>query len=357
MAVPGVALLLLALGAGPADTLSFATPATRALMERAMARHRAQESAVTDYRAQARFRVSFALGRRAWSRPPTMAVEEIDATVHWQAPNDMRVDLLGRRARARHDDMDLRTFFDRPWFFPRQVGDSVRLFGGDFPERAAVHPLAAAGPAHYRYAITDSQRVRLPDGGAIRLQRVEVRPRTVAPALVAGYLWLDQDSGEVVRFTFRFVGEELWETPDGDTPRDSADARKANQFVNRILEIEADLEYGLQEGRYWMPYRQAVSGRGRIWSFIEVHPPVLPAFMPYAPYPVVLVELEEAVGLRLVGNVVHQRGAGIDSVNLSELEIGRPVTALIDQLYAQVEKTGGRRWDTSSLIHNLRLAD
>jgi 3-hydroxyisobutyrate dehydrogenase len=34
-----------------------------------------------------------------------------------------------------------------------------------------------------------------------------------------------------------------------------------------------------------------------------------------------------------------------------------PVTALIDQLYAQVEKAGGKRWDTSSLIHNLRLVD
>jgi 3-hydroxyisobutyrate dehydrogenase len=34
-----------------------------------------------------------------------------------------------------------------------------------------------------------------------------------------------------------------------------------------------------------------------------------------------------------------------------------PVTALIDQLYSQVEKAGGKRWDTSSLIHNLRLVD
>jgi 3-hydroxyisobutyrate dehydrogenase-like beta-hydroxyacid dehydrogenase len=30
-----------------------------------------------------------------------------------------------------------------------------------------------------------------------------------------------------------------------------------------------------------------------------------------------------------------------------------PVTALIDQLYAQVVARGGRRWDTSSLIHLL----
>ena len=31
-----------------------------------------------------------------------------------------------------------------------------------------------------------------------------------------------------------------------------------------------------------------------------------------------------------------------------------PVTALVDQFYAQVEQRGGRRWDTSSLVHLLR---
>jgi 3-hydroxyisobutyrate dehydrogenase len=34
-----------------------------------------------------------------------------------------------------------------------------------------------------------------------------------------------------------------------------------------------------------------------------------------------------------------------------------PVTALIDQYYHQIMKAGGSRWDTSSLIHNLRLLD
>ena len=31
-----------------------------------------------------------------------------------------------------------------------------------------------------------------------------------------------------------------------------------------------------------------------------------------------------------------------------------PVTALVDQFYAEVQKMGGRRWDTSSLIARLR---
>jgi 3-hydroxyisobutyrate dehydrogenase-like beta-hydroxyacid dehydrogenase len=30
-----------------------------------------------------------------------------------------------------------------------------------------------------------------------------------------------------------------------------------------------------------------------------------------------------------------------------------PVTALVDQFYAQVQQRGGKRWDTSSLIHLL----
>jgi 3-hydroxyisobutyrate dehydrogenase len=31
-----------------------------------------------------------------------------------------------------------------------------------------------------------------------------------------------------------------------------------------------------------------------------------------------------------------------------------PATALVDQLYALVQQAGGGRWDTSSLLHNLR---
>jgi len=31
-----------------------------------------------------------------------------------------------------------------------------------------------------------------------------------------------------------------------------------------------------------------------------------------------------------------------------------PVTALVDQFYADVQSMGGKRWDTSSLIQRLR---
>jgi acetyl-CoA acetyltransferase/uncharacterized OB-fold protein len=47
-----------------------------------------------------------------------------------------------------------------------------------------------------------------------------------------------------------------------------------------------------------------VSGRGAIYSWIVVHPPVMPAFRDRVPLPVVLVELEEDAQLRMVGNLL-----------------------------------------------------
>ncbi|MFN2614752.1 MAG: Zn-ribbon domain-containing OB-fold protein [Actinomycetota bacterium] len=44
------------------------------------------------------------------------------------------------------------------------------------------------------------------------------------------------------------------------------------------------------------------SGRGRVWSWIVCHPPVLPAFEDKVPYNVVVVELEE--GVRMIGNLL-----------------------------------------------------
>ena len=46
-----------------------------------------------------------------------------------------------------------------------------------------------------------------------------------------------------------------------------------------------------------------VSGRGTVFSFVVVHPPVLPAFSERVPFAVALVELVEDPQLRIVGNL------------------------------------------------------
>jgi hypothetical protein len=250
----------------PPDTSSsFSTPAVQRLVERAMARRRAGDAAVTDYQATIRYRLSVGVGRGRWSLIPASAVEEQVARVQWQQPNDLRVDVVGRRFRARDHRLELSSVWDRPWFVPRGVDDSVRVFSNDFPATGALHPLARAGPAWYRYAATGALSVTPGRGGALRLVRIEVTPRRAGPALIAGQMWIDSASAAVVRLTFRYVGTGLWVRPEeGPRGPDSAKARRLNALASRIISIDADLEYGLQDGRYWMPYRQVIAGRVRL---------------------------------------------------------------------------------------------
>ena len=173
-----LAALVLALQTPSPDTTSpYSSPEVRHLIERAMARRRQGDSAVTDYRARIRYRLTVGVGRRRWAEVPTAAVEEQVADVQWQRPNDLRVDVVGRRFRSRGEWLELSSVWDRPWFVPRGVDDSVRIFSNDFPAHGALHPLAPSGPQWYRYALATSLAVGGGPGGTLRLLRVDVTPR------------------------------------------------------------------------------------------------------------------------------------------------------------------------------------
>ncbi|WP_030083360.1 Zn-ribbon domain-containing OB-fold protein [Streptomyces sp. st115] len=71
-----------------------------------------------------------------------------------------------------------------------------------------------------------------------------------------------------------------------------------------------------------------MSGRGRLWSYVIPHPPLLPAYAEQAPYNAVLVELADAPRIRLAGNVVASPDAPLNSVDPARLRIGAPVRAV-----------------------------
>jgi hypothetical protein len=102
-----------------------------------------------------------------------------------------------------------------------------------------------------------------------------VEPKdALGPSLIAGDLWLDNQTAEIVRLMFVYVGDFLWETPDEGTSADTADVRNANKWANRIVKLEADLEYALYESRYWMPYRQLLQLTVSIPWFLNITVPV-----------------------------------------------------------------------------------
>jgi uncharacterized OB-fold protein len=71
-----------------------------------------------------------------------------------------------------------------------------------------------------------------------------------------------------------------------------------------------------------------LSGRGRIWSFVVPHPPLLPAFNDQAPYNVIVVELDEDPSIRMVGNLVNGPDSALNDVKPETIRIGDPVEAV-----------------------------
>ncbi len=75
-----------------------------------------------------------------------------------------------------------------------------------------------------------------------------------------------------------------------------------------------------------------MSGRGRIWSYVLPHPPLLPDYAAQAPYNAVLVELADAPRVRLAGNVVTAPDAPLNSLDPARLRIGAPVRVAFTEI-------------------------
>ena len=78
----------------------------------------------------------------------------------------------------------------------------------------------------------------------------------------------------------------------------------------------------------WVP----LSGKGRVWSYVIPHPPLLPAYMEFAPYNVITVELDEDPALRLVGNLVASADAPLNSIDPHSISIGEPVRVVFTKV-------------------------
>ena len=87
------------------------------------------------------------------------------------------------------------------------------------------------------------------------------------------------------------------------------------------------------------PYCQSIevrweptSGRGRVWSFIVPHPPLLPAFAEVAPYNAIIVELEEDPLIRFAGNLVASADGEINEIDPTTITIGEPVQVVFHRI-------------------------
>jgi len=89
---------------------------------------------------------------------------------------------------------------------------------------------------------------------------------------------------------------------------------------------------------------ERTSGRGRVWSFIVPHQPLLPAFSEKAPYNAIIVELEEDATIRFAGNLVASADGEINEIDPATITIGEPVSVV----FHRIDDVTLPRWVRSS---------
>lgn len=231
---------------GPPDTLAapagiYDSPTTAALVQRAIAASAAVPPELLDYRATVRSSLYITIANDTLSGgdlPGT--VDEIVSDVRWNRQGSLHQTVLGHRTRVLVPiPYTLATLLQRPWVIPHLYGSAIFT---PFAGAQAVNPFGARGPEFYAYAADDPIRLRV-QGELVTLVPVSVRPRVLPEdgrtVVVLGTFYLDLDRAAVARARYGFAGG------GGDLSR-----------LTGSLETFLELENGLWEGRYWLPFRQ-----------------------------------------------------------------------------------------------------
>jgi hypothetical protein len=224
-------------------------PRTRALVERATER-RAQQLADTglvDYKATAHGYVTFlAQFGEGFPEPPKIVkADELGLEVYWHAPDLSKQRIMGRRDTLLLPT-DINYHRDHLGIVQNNFRNIIRIGEGD-EVQDVPHPLSPTGLEVYDFAIRDSLQIRL-GPRVLDVYEVLVRPRNDRQPRAVGAVYIDRETGEVVRMAFSFTRAAL---------------------IDKDLEdVSVVLENALIEGRFWLPRRQEIEIR-RTGSWLD----------------------------------------------------------------------------------------
>jgi hypothetical protein len=226
---------------------SFDSPATRALVERVIRAGSTVPAGLDDYTAHMDAAVYLALrADSAQGGELPVTVDEFAGEVRWARGSGLEQRIRGHRVRMlAPTPYTVGSLLDAPWVVPHLYGNTISVFslasnrGGRARVSNAVHPFSSRGLGIYRYSAGDTVRVRTQQG-VTTLVPVTVRRRAEATDTarsVAGTFYVDVDRAAVARARFGFADHR-----GGLLPAETG--------------VFFELENGLVEGRFWLPYRQ-----------------------------------------------------------------------------------------------------
>jgi hypothetical protein len=242
-----------------------------------------QDSTLMAYDASAYERMSVGMGFKRIGRDRLLLRSERATHVMWQRDKGAVVEVKGQRSAfpmiegVGDGDLNLGSAGDIPYYPGREtlwIGSG--LAKADVSENEMIHPLAAGAEAYYTYASGDSVSFQLPGGQRIELRELLIRPRQPKWNVAVGSLWFDVSTAHLVRAVYRMAQEmdimavakeesEDSKDPDDDIPR----WVKPMIMPMKAMISAITVEYGLHEGRFWLPRAQTVEGDAQV-SFMHI---------------------------------------------------------------------------------------
>ena len=250
---------------------AYKDSAAHTLLALARSARQRQDSALQTYDATTYQRISAGLGIGRIGRDRLAFRSETATHVQWRRGIGAYVDVVGSRSvvpiagrsGSAAVDGDISPIPYYPGSETLWIGSSVARQQVDENE-GIVHPLAEGSEAYYTFETGDSVTFRLPDGRAIRLRELKIRPREPKWNLAVGSLWFDMSGGQLVRAAYRMsVPMDIAAVAKQD---DSTEFNDVPALVKPLIfpmtaQVSAiGVEYGLFQGRFWLPRLQIAEG-------------------------------------------------------------------------------------------------
>jgi hypothetical protein len=256
---------------------AFKNAETRTLFEKARRARLMQDSAIRNYDAIARQRMSVNLGIGGRGREHLFFRRESAARVRWQHDVGAVIDITGARAgipmAPTGEEVDAAvsdlSYISPIPYYPGMESlwivdeSSAKTEAND---KSIVNPLTVGAEAYYTYSISDSVSFKLPQGETIRLREIEVRPREPKWNLAVGSFWFD-DNGRLVKSAYRLaVPLDIWQmvADEADSTNDIP-PKWVQGFVSPMkMQITGiAIEYSLMQGRFWLPSMRSMTGNAQ----------------------------------------------------------------------------------------------
>jgi len=265
---------------------AFKDPTAKTTLLQARVARLSMDSALLGYDAMSYQRISAGMGFSKIGRDRLLFRHESAARVRWQQGVGVWLDAKGQRTavpmigtdaakddmQREMDDPDMNASIPYfPGYEPLWVGNEMARAQVD--ETQLVNPIADGAEAYYTYQTGDSVSFKLPNGTVVQLREVKFRPREPKWNLVVGSLWFDTKIGQLVRAAYRLsVPMDIWAVAKEEDPKSMDDVPIWVKPMITPMKAEVTaiaVEYGLYEGRFWLPRLRLAEGSAQV-SFMHV---------------------------------------------------------------------------------------